>query len=258
MAGQINGTTGYEEAGAQGLVAGINAALLAGGGEGVAIGRSEGYVGVLIDDLVTRGISEPYRMFTSRAEYRLTLRADNADQRLTAFGERIGVVGGARAAHFRERQQVLEQARAVLGGLSLTPSEAARHGVHLNKDGVRRTAFELLSYPDIDLDRLKVIWPEIGGLGEYAAGQMEIEAKYSVYLERQDADIAALRKDEGVKLPENMDFSAIAGISNELRLKLETARPATLGQASRIEGMTPAALALLLAGARKLAGRDAA
>ncbi len=258
MAGQINGTTGYEEAGAQGLVAGVNAALLAGGGEGVTIGRSEGYVGVLIDDLVTRGISEPYRMFTSRAEYRLTLRADNADQRLTAFGERIGVVGGVRAAHFRERQKLLEQARALLGGLSLTPSEAARHNVHLNKDGVRRTAFELLSYPDIDMERLTMIWPEVGGLGQYAAGQMEIEAKYSVYLERQDADIAALRKDEGIKLPDGMDFGAISGISNELRLKLETSRPATLGQASRIEGMTPAALALLLAGARKLVGRDAA
>lgn len=258
MAGQINGTTGYEEAGAQGLVAGINAALKVSGGKEFTISRADGYTGVLIDDLITRGISEPYRMFTSRAEYRLTLRADNADQRLTELGEKIGVVGSERSGHFQQRQHELNQARETLQKLSLTPNEAAKHGLRLNQDGVRRTAFELLSYPNIDLEKLNSIWPEVAALTPYAADQMEIETKYSVYLDRQEADIAALRKDEGVEIPEALDFGVISGLSNELRLKLETARPATLGQAARIDGMTPAALALLLAGIRKTAKRNAA
>ncbi len=251
FAGQINGTTGYEEAGAQGLVAGLNAAAHAGGRPAILFDRAEAYLGVMIDDLVTRGVSEPYRMFTSRAEYRLSLRADNADERLTPRGLRLGCVGRERAAHFGERSARLERARELLSQLSLTSAAAARCGLPVNQDGRRRSAWTLLSFPEIDMGRLREIWPELAQIDPATAAQVEIDARYAVYLDRQAADIQSYRRDEQLSLSSALDYSAIAGLSAELRAKLSFLRPRTLAQAQRIEGMTPAALTLLAARARR-------
>jgi tRNA uridine 5-carboxymethylaminomethyl modification enzyme len=257
LAGQVNGTTGYEEAGAQGIAAGINAALRTGGGaRDFVVSRADGYMGVMIDDLVTRGVSEPYRMFTSRAEYRLRLRADNADRRLTPLGLDLGCVGPGRRAAYAAKCRALDEARRLLEGLSLTPNEAARHGLEINRDGRRRSAFELLARPGVDQARLGAIWPQIAGIAPAVAEQLAVDSRYASYVDRQDADVVAFRKEESLRIPAGFDYAALVSLSTEVRQKLEAQRPATVAQAARMEGMTPAALLLLVAHLRKAPSRS--